>query len=316
MQSITELSPPRNTVPANASQRLRDTMAAARLSFTWLGVRKSLSTQQKNQAAGSFGAEGKYLSAGKRLLDTSHPAFKAVTGVRGRAISYWKGVSLPFPEPGIRLIRQDRIEPFNDVMDGFRRELDEAVTELQSHYDDLKTTAAERLGELYEASDYPPTLDGMFEIQNDFPSVTAPDYLRTLKPELYEEECRRVQARFDEAVQLAEQAFLEELGKLVDHLAERLQGDADGQPKIFRDSAITNLTEFFRRFGELNVRSNDQLDALVENAQALVQGVEPQRLREDQSTRELVTQGMREIQSTLDEMLIDRPRRNIQRRPR
>ena len=73
-----------------ASDRLRTTMAAARLSFTWLGVRKSLTSAQKNQAADSFGAEGKYLSAGKKLLDTSHHAFKAVTAIRGRTIAYWK----------------------------------------------------------------------------------------------------------------------------------------------------------------------------------------------------------------------------------
>ena len=75
---------------SDASQRLRDTMAAARLSFTWLGVRKSLTNEQKNQAADSFGAEGKFLSAGKKLLDTSHPAFKAVTAIKGRCLSYWR----------------------------------------------------------------------------------------------------------------------------------------------------------------------------------------------------------------------------------
>jgi hypothetical protein len=89
-----------------AGRQLRTTMAAARLSFTWLGVRKSLTAAQKNQAADSFGAEGKFLSAGKKLVDTSHPAFKAVTAIRGRTVAYWKGISLPSPEPGVRLIRQ------------------------------------------------------------------------------------------------------------------------------------------------------------------------------------------------------------------
>src|SRR5437016_3462008 len=81
-------------------RRLQQDMAAVRVSFTWLGVRRTLSREQKEQAAESFGAEGSYLSAAKKLLDTSHPAFKAVTAVRGRALSLWRGVSLPFPEPG------------------------------------------------------------------------------------------------------------------------------------------------------------------------------------------------------------------------
>ncbi|MCG8583728.1 MAG: hypothetical protein MI757_03355 [Pirellulales bacterium] len=69
------------TTTSTPASRLRTTMAAVRLSISWLGTRKTLSTAQKNQAADSFEAEGKFLSAGKKLLDTSHPAFKAVTAV-------------------------------------------------------------------------------------------------------------------------------------------------------------------------------------------------------------------------------------------
>ncbi|MDA1055834.1 MAG: hypothetical protein O3C40_36050 [Planctomycetota bacterium] len=300
----------------SASDRLRTTMAAARLSFNWLGVRKSLNSQQKDQAADSFGAEGKFLSAGKKLLDTSHPAFKAVTAIRGRAVAYWKGVSLPYPEPGLRLIRQDAVTEFDSKVAEFRVELEDAVAELDRHYDELREAARGRLGDLFDPSDYPPTLSGMFGIEHDYPSVEPPDYLRQLSPELYEQECRRVQSRFDEAVQLAEQAFLEELAKLVDHLAERLSGQDDGKPKVFRDSAVTNLSDFFERFRALNVRSNDQLDELVERAQGVVNGVAPQDLRDSGSLRQQIASQLSSVQSSLDGLLVDRPRRNIIRRPR
>ena len=52
------------TTPA---QRLRATMAAARVSFTWMGTQKTLNPEQKARAAEAFGAEGQYLSAGKKL---------------------------------------------------------------------------------------------------------------------------------------------------------------------------------------------------------------------------------------------------------
>ena len=299
-----------------ASERLRGTMAAVRLSFTWLGTRKSLTVEQKNQAADSFGAEGKFLSAGKKLLDTSHPAFKAVTAIKGRCQSYWRAVSLPYPEPGIRLIHQNSITEFDEQIASFQEELTVAAEELDRHYADLRSAARRRLGALFDPSDYPVSLIGLFGIDYEYPSVEPPEYLSQLSPELYEQECQRVQSRFDEAVELAEQAFTEELSRLIEHITERLHGETDGRPKVFRDTAVTNLTEFFDRFRSLNVRSNAQLDELVGRAQQTLRGIEPQRLRDSQTLRQRIATQLTSVQSSLDGLLVDRPRRNIQRRPR
>ena len=299
-----------------ASQRLRADTAAMRLSFTWFGTRKTLTEQQKTQAAESFGASGQYLSAGKKLLDTSHVSVKAVTAVKGRIVAFWRGISLPFPEPGIRLIRQDAVESADASMQSFRADLADAVEALDEHFGDLKTAARRRLGSLFNDSDYPVTLRGLFDVTWEFPSVEPPQYLQQLNPELYRQESRRVAARFDEAVAMAEQAFSEELSKLVSHLTERLAGNEDGKPKIFRDSAVTNILAFFERFGQLNIRSNDQLDELVTQARQAVQGVTPQQLRDSDGLRELVSAQLGQVQSVLDGLLVDRPRRNILRRPR
>ncbi len=297
----------------STARRMRDTMAAVRVSFTWFGTRKSLTPQQKAQAAESFGAEGEFLSAGKKLLDTRHPRFKAVSSVRSRTGAYWRAMSLPFPEAGIRLIRQDAIDAFNQQLTEFNAELNEAVAQLDEQYVSLKAAARERLGSLYNENDYPVSLSGLFDVTWDFPSVEPPSYLRQLNPELYEQEARRVASRFDQAVQLAEQAFVEELGRLVSHLTERLVGDDDGRPKIFRDSAVGNLNDFFERFRALNVRSNDQLDDLVVRCQQVVAGVEPQELRDSQRLRQEVASQLSTVQSVLDGLLVDRPRRRILR---
>ena len=302
---------PAATAPA---QQLRTTMLAMRLSFTWFGALKTLSPEQKAEAANAFGAEGDVLSAGKKLIDSRHPKFKAVTAIKTRAVSYFKGISLPYPESGIRLIKQDDIGAVNVQMTSFKAELVEAVEQLDRHFDELKEAARQRLGALYDSTDYPLSLLGMFDVSWDFPSVEPPPYLQQLSPELYQQECRRVQARFDEAVQLAEQAFFDELSKIVSHLTERLSGQVDGKPKVFRDSAVDNLTEFFNRFRQFNIRSNEQLDELVEDAQRIVQGVQPQSLRNNQALRQQVATQLSGVQSVLDSLLVDRPRRNILRR--
>jgi hypothetical protein len=231
-------------------------------------------------------------------------------------VDTWHGLTLPFPEPGVRLIKQEKVEEFAATMADYKVELEDAVANLDRHYDELKRAAAEQLGSLYNAADYPETLRGLFDVAVDFPSIEPPEYLVQLSPALYAQEQERVRGRFEEAVRLAEQTFLEEFTRLVDHITERLSGtNDDGTPKVFRDSAIGNLSEFFSRFRELNVRSNAQLDALVERAQRAVRGVGAQDLRDSTALRERVAQQLTQVQSALDGMLIDRPRRRILRQP-
>jgi hypothetical protein len=91
---------PTTQLERNAAQRLRTTMAAAKLAFTWLGVRKTLTPEQRTTAARAFRADRELLSASKLMLDLKHPAYRAVAAVKSEASGYWRTVTLPFPEAG------------------------------------------------------------------------------------------------------------------------------------------------------------------------------------------------------------------------
>ena len=300
-----------STTPA---ERLRNTMAACRVQFTWFGTKKSLTAEQKAQAAETFDAEGQFLSAGKKLIDTKDKSFRAVTAIRTKIKEYSREVTLPFPESGVRLIKHSEVEGFDQQMADYKAELEDAVRSLDRCFDELKRAAAQRLGSLYNPADYPETLIGLFGVSWDYPNIEPPDYLIGVSPDLYRQEQERVKARFEEAVQLAEQAFLDEFAKLVNHLTERITGtNEDGSPKVFRDSAIDNLCDFFERFRSLNVRSNQQLDELVAQAQRTVRGVAAQDLRDGPSVRQEVATQLARVQTTLDAMLVERPRRRILR---
>ena len=116
-------------------------------------------------------------------------------------------MSLPYVEPGVRLIRRDQIDAFDGQLIALRSDLDAAVLNLQAHYSEIMSAAQQQLGTLYNPADYPPYLEGLFQFEWDYPSLEAPDYLQRLNPVLYEQECARVAARFDETVVLAEQGL-------------------------------------------------------------------------------------------------------------
>ena len=121
---------PTTQLERSAAQRLRTTMAAVRLSFTWLGVRKTLAPEQRTTAARAFHADRELLSASKLILDTKNPAYRAVAAVRSEASSYWRTVTLPFPEAGIRLLPQNSLGLFANTMQTYRERLQEAAREL------------------------------------------------------------------------------------------------------------------------------------------------------------------------------------------
>ena len=70
-------------------------------------------------AAQAFDAEGPFLSAGKKLLDTGHTAFSAVTAVRDKIASTGKA-SAAVPRPGGPADRLDDVESFDRQMADYR----------------------------------------------------------------------------------------------------------------------------------------------------------------------------------------------------
>ena len=56
--------------------------------------------------------------------------------------------------------------------------------------------------------------------------------------------------------------------------------------------------------------------ARLTDAQQIVSGVQPQDLRDNQNLRQHVATELSRVQSVLDGLLVDRPRRNILRRPK
>ncbi len=141
-------------------------------------------------------------------------------------------------------------------MTSLKAELDEAVIQLDERYDELKSAARRRLGSLYNA--------GIIRRRSAAGSMSRMIFRAWSRPSICGSSVRssisrkpsRVAARFDEAVQLAEQAFTEEFSKLVSHLTERLSGNEDGKPKIFRDSVVENLRRVLWSLRHLNIRSN------------------------------------------------------------
>jgi len=211
---------------------------------------------------------------------------KLLANIRNRMLGTWRGLTLPFVEAGVRLIPRQLVGEFESRMSLLKDELASAVDELQQEWPRLKEAAAARLGAFYNPDDYPDNLEELFSVSWSYPETSVPSYLMAIDAGVYRREAARVAEKFEQAVELAEQGFVEEFNKLVSHLTERLT-DSDGERKIFRDSSLESLREFFQRFRQMRLggRAGEQLEELIAEAQGIVAGIIPQDLRDSSSLR-------------------------------
>ena len=89
---------------------------------------------------------------------------------------------------------------FANTMQTYPERLQEFARELAAQYDAIKSEAQRRLGALFHASDYPTTLDGLFDLEVSNPTIEPPNYLMALHPDVYQAEQARVRERFESAV--------------------------------------------------------------------------------------------------------------------
>ena len=295
-----------------AGAELRANCLASKLQLKWLGVTRSLTADQMASLVDGSEVDSKMIRASKRLLDSAHPTMKLLANIRNRMLGTWRGLTLPFVEAGVRLIPRQLVGEFEARMSMLKDELASAVDELEQEWPRLKEAAAARLGAFYNPDDYPDNLEELFVVSWSYPETSVPSYLMAIDASVYRREAARVAEKFEQAVELAEQGFVEEFNKLVSHLTERLT-DSDGGPKIFRDSSLESLREFFGRFGQMRLggKAEEQLEQLVAQAQRIVSGVAPQDLRDSSNLRQNVAQNLSRVSAELEGMLVSRPRRKI-----
>ncbi|MGA2255087.1 MAG: hypothetical protein ABSG53_10530 [Thermoguttaceae bacterium] len=303
---------------SDAAEHLMHQWGAYEMSFTWMGTTKALSKDQKGEMAQTFDAAPDWLSGSKRIIDTQDLAWKRLTVAKKIIKEFWEANSLPWPKDGVRLVKREGWGEVQDKLRDLRNELKFAASALNDELPRLIDRAQTRLGSTFSRSDYPAGVCDLFDCDWEPVNVDPPEYLAAEHPGLYEEHSRRIAQRFDEAARMAEEAFLLEFSKAAQKLQEKLTGINDGQPKRLRASNVENLREFFDKFRRLNLHSSEELDNAVAQAEAALNlgghALTRDDLRDSSDIRQHVATKLSAALATVDGLLVNQPRRNINRR--
>ena len=244
-------------------------------------------------------AEGEWVRANKILINRDH--LTEINSVITAARNYVWDLSNPFPIKGINFIALEIAEEANQKLKEFSKELQKKVKpfieQYSQHIDEAKLEL-EKDG-LFNQEDYPNPVDiaGRFWIYWRCFDMVVPSGATDA---IYQEETKRIQDLFKQTRTETILALREGFGDIVTHLAETMNGKAQGKSKRLRPEAIEKVMKFFETFQYKNVFKDSELNNMVTQAKELLIDVEPKDLRDDKALAKLISTEISDIKTQLD----------------
>ena len=274
--------------------RLRIHMWTA--SVTDEAVTKEVATlKQARKGAGSY---RKRLIAGKEL--------KKVRQVISSSRKFHRDTTMPWEESnGERLLSVEGYEAYQRGMDGFVEQLAEARKEFLDAYPRLVEEARSRLGQMFRREEFPSAGDLLSSIWIEWNAQEIPQG-KNLTAEIGEKELERLQntinQRTQERISTGIRSLYSRVENTLSTMREKLTEDAEGTPKVFRDTVLQHCRDAVAVANRLNFTGDTKLDEISERVEKALEGVTPNELRPthkafDPEKRERVKEELSDIMS-------------------
>jgi hypothetical protein len=271
---------------------------------------------QSAEDPGIADIDPKRLSVTKALVDRKE--IKALASHRQKFFDGLKALSLPGGMltlgNGQYLIAISMITDVKGRIDTYLSERSALLDDFEARYPEIIEKAKERLGSLFNHADYPPfpVLRSLYNTTYKFLSNTVPEEIEKVSREIYEAEQSRILAQCEAEISLIQTTLRERFLDLNNHFLERLGTDEKtGKPKRFHGSNIEHLKDFCQTFQHMNLTGDVVLEDLVKKTEALLDGMEPGKVRSDAEFRAELEKGFNEIKAAADLLVVERKRKVI-----
>lgn len=199
----------------------------------------------------------------------------------------------PWGDNGDRLLPMTMFVDYRARLTDYENQFSTAVNSFLNEYDTLVAAAAFQLGDLFNREDYPTRehITGKFGFRYAFvPLPTSGDF----RVDIHEQGLSELQSHYEtvmaeRATTMMQDAW-DRLYDALSKMSERLADDTDenGEPKrkIFRDSLVDNAVDVCKLLRHFNTTGDTRLEAMRQQLEDAMRGVDAQSLRESDVLRE------------------------------
>ena len=196
--------------------------------------------------------------------------------------------TLPWSDTGLRLLPTAAFFTYQHNMTALQGEFNTLVDKFLAAYDWEITQAQVKLGDLFNADEYP-TADRLREKfrfrTNYIPLPEVGDWRVDMEKETVATLQEHYNSYYSGALETAMKDVWGRMHEALAKMSERLDYTDDANKKIFRDSLVDNVIDIIDLLRDFNVTGDSQMEAMRQQLEEAMRGVTPDALREDQSFR-------------------------------
>lgn len=209
--------------------------------------------------------------------------------------------TVPWSDNGTRLVSTRQFLDFKQELDIRKNEFDRMVAEFVTMYPTLISAQAFKLGTMFNRDEYPDPQEvaTKFGIRYTFtPIPEVGDFRVDIADDIAAELKAQYAQSYKSSVESMQRDLWGRLKDVLDKMQDRLAPDADGKPKVFRNTLISNARDVCELLKVVNVMNDPELEAARREVEMMISGVDGDILRE--------TDGLRTVIKNKAEDILDR----------
>lgn len=295
------------TLPQVPSVNLMDRAVCIVVSRGMIGFTRTVRSSQVEVKA-----EKSMIHVTKELFDSEE--LKKIASLDGKISEYLASRCLPsLFKRSVYLLPTDLITEVDARLTEHLTQRKELVENFCKVYDKTVIQAQTQLQDLFDPSDYPPVevVREAFTFTWQYVQFGVSQSLKKVSAAMFEREQAKVQSQWAEANQAIQQLLRANMATLTEHMVTILTPTDDGKKKRFHKTTLSKINDFLATFDARNLTNDAELQAVVEKAKKLTEGVTPEALRSQEALRSAMQTGFAGIKEQLKGMVTDAPGRAI-----
>jgi len=197
--------------------------------------------------------------------------------------------TLPWSDYGPRLITTDKFFEFKQQLDEHERVFNEKVQEFLDVYPTLISMQAFKLGSMFDREEYPDVTEIADKFRFNVAYLPIPetgDFRVDIGHEAMEEIRQQYEREYEQRLENAMNDVRDRVLESLRHLSERFTDKDDGTRKRFRNNILDNFAETIASVRQLNLTKDQAIEAMADEAEKAIQGVEVDDLKENKDVRD------------------------------